>query len=217
MGRAGGGHADGDSYTGAMHEPAPVPELTGAAVLVPVKAFRLAKARLATTLPAAERAALARRMADHVLDAATPLPTAVVCDDDEVARWAASRGAIVLVEPGRGLNGAVEAGVAQLEAAGATEIVVVHGDLPLAEGIARLAGHGGITLVPDHHDDGTTVVCLPAGAGFRFGYGPGSFRRHVAEAERLGLAMRVVREPGLRLDVDVPDDIAAAVALGQDT
>lgn len=217
MGRAAGGHADGNSYTGAMHEPAAVPELTGAAVLVPVKAFRLAKARLATTLPADERAALARRMADHVLDAAAPLPTAVVCDDDQVARWAASRRAIVLLEPGRGLNGAVEAGVTQLEAAGATEIVVVHGDLPLAEGIAGLAGHGGITLVPDHRDDGTTVVCLPAGAGFRFSYGPGSFRRHVAEAERLGLSLRVVREPGLRLDVDVPDDIAAAAALGQGT
>ena len=90
-----------------------MPSLNGSVVLVPVKAFAQAKARLAVSLDPAQRAELARAMAEHVLAAARPLPVAVVCDDEDVAEWAEEQAAIVLREPGRGLNGAVEAGVAQ--------------------------------------------------------------------------------------------------------
>lgn len=186
--------------------------LSGTAVLVPVKAFGTAKARLAPSLDAPARAALARAMAERVLAAADPLPVAVVCDDAEVAAWAAAQGALVIREPGRGLDGAVEAGVARLAAAGADEVLVVHADLPHAAGLASLAGWRGVTLVPDRRDDGTNVVGIPAGAGFRFAYGPGSFARHRAEARRLGLPLRIVREPALAWDVDVPADIPGDVA-----
>lgn len=195
-----------------MREPTALPRLQGPVVLVPVKAFARAKERLAPSLQPAQRAALARAMAEHVLAAAAPLPTAVVCDDDEVAAWAAGCGAMVLPEPGRGLDGAVQTGVGRLADAGADEVLVVHGDLPLATDLVRLAGFAGITLVPDHKEDGTNVVCVPAGAGFRFSYGPGSFHRHEAEAARLGLALRIVREPSLGADVDLPADIPAAIA-----
>ncbi len=187
--------------------PVRLPPLTGCVVLVPVKAFGAAKARLAPTLDAAGREALARAMAARVLAAADPLPVAVVCDDAEVARWAADHGALVLPEPGRGLNGAVEAGVERLAAAGAFEVLVAHADLPFAHDVAQLAGFEGVTLVPDRHDDGTNVACVPTRAGFRFHYGPGSFARHRAEARRLGLRCRVVRDPELTWDVDVPGDI----------
>lgn len=183
--------------------------LDGCVVLMPVKAFADGKARLAPTLDRNGRAELCRMMAGRVLEAAAPLAVAVVCDDPEVAAWAVANGAMVLPEPGRGLNGAVEAGVARLEALGAAEVLVAHADLPMARGLARLAGFDGVTLVPDRRDDGTNVVCLPAGVGFRFAYGPGSFGRHRAEAERLGLPYRVVRQPDLAWDVDVPSDIPA--------
>ena len=201
-----GPHSGGRPYTDPMHGQG-LPRLQGPVVLVPVKSFRRAKARLAPTLDPGRRAALARLMAGRVVAAAAPLPVAVVCDDDEVAAWARDLGAAVLSEPGRGLNGAVETGVATLGAAGADEVLVVHGDLPLAEGLAGLAGHGGVTLVPDRREDGTTVACVPPAAGFRFSYGPGSFLRHCAEADRLALGLRVVRDPALRADVDLPSDI----------
>ena len=41
---------------------------------------------------------------------------------------------------------------------------------------------------------------------------PGSFRRHCAEARRLGLTLHVVRAPALSWDVDVPGDLPAALA-----
>lgn len=176
-------------------------------MLVPVKAFDRAKVRLAPALDPAERAALARTMADRVLRAAAPLPVHVVCDDDEVAAWARAAGAAVIWKPGRGLNGAVAEGVADLASAGVARVVVAHADLPHADTLAWVADFEGLTLVPDRRDDGTNVVGLPATSGFRFAYGPGSFRRHLGEAARLGLPLRVVREPRLGWDVDRPADL----------
>jgi 2-phospho-L-lactate/phosphoenolpyruvate guanylyltransferase len=177
------------------------------AVLVPVKRFAEAKVRLAPALGPAERAALARDMATAVLGAAQPLPVAVVCDDTEVAEWARALGALVVWEPGRGLNGAVQSGVEQLAAAGVVRVVVAHGDLPHAAGLAGLAGTEGVVLVPDRRRDGTNVAVVPAGIGFRFSYGPGSFERHLEEAQRLGVGVDVRDDPLLAFDVDWPADL----------
>jgi 2-phospho-L-lactate guanylyltransferase len=193
---------------------APVPPAS--AVLVPVKAFRLAKQRLAGALTGDARAALARRMATTVVAAAAPLPVWVVCDDPEVAQWAETVGAGVLWRPGRGLDQAVHDGVAALAGGGCRRAIVAHADLPRAEHLAWVAAFDGVTIVPDRRDDGTNVVSLPTASGFRFSYGAGSFRRHAAEARRLGLALRVVREPALGWDVDVPDDLVGLPADGRE-
>ncbi len=195
--------------------PGPALDLGAVAVLVPVKAFGEAKRRLAPALDPAGRAAVARAMATHVVRAARPLPTAVVCDDREVAAWARSLGALVIWQPEQGLDRAVEAGVARLGALGARTVVVAHGDLPHAHHLAAVADHDGVTLVPDRDGDGTPVLAVPSAAGFRFGYGPGSFARHRAEAERLGLAVRVLADPALGADVDLPAHLPLAAAPGQ--
>ena len=184
------------------------------AVLVPVKAFSQAKRRLHLALGEPERAELARAMADRVVSAAHPLPVAVVCDDNEVAEWARTRGALVVWEPGRGLNGAVEAGVDRLRAAGVSQVTVAHADLPLASDLALVGEAPGITLVPDRYGNGTNVIALPADAGFQFSYGPGSFARHRAEAERLGLPTRVLDRPDLAWDIDEPGDVIPVAVLG---
>jgi 2-phospho-L-lactate guanylyltransferase len=176
-------------------------------VLVPIKSFAAAKVRLTDRLDGPQRAALAREMAVRVLRAAIGLPVLVVCDDDEVAAFAAANRAGVVWTPGLGLNGAVGAGVAQLGLRGFDEVIVAHADLPLAADLRPLAGFGGITLVPDRHDDGTNVICVPTAAGFVFRYGPGSFRRHREEADRVGRPHRVVRDQRLGWDVDVPADL----------
>jgi 2-phospho-L-lactate guanylyltransferase len=176
-------------------------------VLIPVKAFDHAKRRLHLAMSDHQRAGLARAMADRVVSAARPLPVAVVCDDTEVAHWARSRGALVVWEPGRGLNGAVESGVDHLLAGGVTQVTVAHADLPRATDLAEVGAEPGITLVPDRYGNGTNVIALPADAGFQFSYGPGSFARHRAEADRLGLPLRVLDRPDLAWDIDEPADV----------
>ena len=186
-------------------------------VLIPVKGFRLAKGRLADRLSANERHELARNMAARVVKAAGSLPVRVVCDNDEVADWARSAGAELLWIEADGLNRAVTAAVAALEAEnlgadgnGPGHVLIAHADLPHAETLAGLAEAGTVTIVPDRHLDGTNVMALPLGTGFEFRYGPGSFAAHCDEALRRGLDLRVRRVPALEFDVDTPADFDAA-------
>ena len=181
-------------------------------VLVPVKAFGEAKRRLDPALDGPARSALARAMADRVLDAARPLPVAVVCDDGEVAEWARRHGALVIWEPGRGLNGAVEAGVDHLRAGGVEQVTVAHADLPRASELGTVGSAPGVTLVPDRFGNGTNVIVVPTDAGFRFSYGPGSFARHRVEAERTGLPVHVLDRPDLAWDIDEPGDVVPVAA-----
>ena len=183
--------------------------------MVPVKAFDQAKVRLADALSPTERADLARHMAEIVLLAARPLPVVVVCDDEAVRAWAERSGAAVVWCPGRGLNGAVSDGVAALRAQGVAQAIVAHADLPLATRLDWLAGFPGVTLVPDRRSDGTNVLTLPTDVAFGFAYGAGSFGRHRAEAARLGLPARIVQDPHLGWDVDLPADLAYPGANGR--
>lgn len=184
--------------------------MTRVGVVVPIRAFALGKARLADHLGPEERASLARRLAGRVLDAAGDLPTVVVSSDPAVVRWASARGVATLDDPGS-LNLAADAGREWCRSRGFARVVVAHADLPWAQSFTPVlhdATRPIAALVPCHRDDGTPVFSLPADAELRFGYGPGSFRRHAAEALRVGLGLRVVRDPELAFDVDTVDDLA---------
>jgi 2-phospho-L-lactate guanylyltransferase len=180
-----------------------------AGIVIPVRSFTDAKARLAEALEPATRAEIARRMADRVADAAGGLRVVVVSSALEVEEWAAGRGFDVIADPGS-LDAAAVAGREHLRGLGFRRVVVAHADLPHAEALAPLARDASqpiVALVPCHRDDGTNVLSVPVDAPFEFAYGPGSFRRHVAEAHRLGLGVRVVRAPDLAVDVDAPHDL----------
>ena len=183
-------------------------------VLIPVKAFDQAKNRLAGALAPEARSDLARRMAERVIAAAGDLPVAVVCENSGVAEWASSCGARPIAQQGSGLNAAVTSGVAALAGLGAERVIVAHSDLPLARDLTWVGSSDGITLVPDRHGDGTNVLCVPTGLGFRFGYGSGSFARHRREAARFDVSLRIVTDTRLSWDVDEPADLRAVDAAG---
>lgn len=177
------------------------------AVLIPVKAFHRAKLRLAPALSPERRMDLARSMATQVVRSAAGLAVGVVCDDEEVAGWARSLGALVIWEPGRGLNQAVQEGFAHMGRLGVRSVIVAAGDLPQATDLRWVTDYPGITIVPDRRRDGTNVIGLPAGAPFTFSYGPGSFARHLEQARRTGGPVRVVHSGPLSWDVDLPEDL----------
>jgi 2-phospho-L-lactate guanylyltransferase len=188
-----------------------------AAVIVPIRGFEGGKQRLGPPLDAGQRAALLRSMAERVVLAAGPLPVAVVSGAREVRAWAASFGLVLLDDPGS-LNQAAVTGVRWAASQGIARAVVAHADLPLATTLGPLARDGSrpiVAAVPCHRDDGTPVLSIPTESSFAFAYGPGSFRRHAAEARRLRLGFRVVRDPSLARDLDIPADMAGLPLLGE--
>jgi 2-phospho-L-lactate/phosphoenolpyruvate guanylyltransferase len=186
-----------------------------AGIVVPLRSFAHGKARLAAVLDEAARAALARTMAEAVVVAAGARPVVVVSSASDVVAWALARELAVIDDPGS-LDAAADDGRAWVRARGLARVVVVHADLPLASSLDAVAGDGATPLaivVPDHRDDGTPVLSLPTDAPFAFSYGPGSAARHVDEARRRGLDVRVLRDPALGFDVDIEDDLQLLDAL----
>lgn len=180
-----------------------------AGVVVPVRAFTAAKARLSSRLDPLERAALAQRLADTVVRAAGPLPVVIVSSAPEVREWAKARSIPCIDDPGS-LDGAAAVGRAWLEDRAFSRVVIAHADLPFARTLAGVSGGGGAptaVVVPCHRDDGTPVLAVPVSAPFEFRYGPGSFARHVEEARRCHLEVRIHKDADLRFDVDLPEDL----------
>ncbi|MFV2038739.1 MAG: 2-phospho-L-lactate guanylyltransferase [Acidimicrobiales bacterium] len=182
------------------------------AALVPIKSFADGKSRLEPALADHERAALAEKLAASVVQACAPIPVYVACESDDVATWAQAQGAATIRGVAVGLNRVVQHGVAVLAAKGYERVLIAHGDLADPRNLAGLANWDGIVLVPDRRLKGTNVLIIPPDIGFRFSYGPGSFARHLSEAERIDLPLHVIDDPGLALDLDEPDDLDAYVA-----
>ena len=99
-----------------------------------------------------------------------------------------------------------------------TGIAGLSADLPalrpaeLARALrAAAALTGRAAFVADEQGVGTTLYAAPPGAGFRPMFGGASRRRHAAS----GLCELLLDGiPGLRRDVDTPEDLRTAVALG---
>jgi 2-phospho-L-lactate/phosphoenolpyruvate guanylyltransferase len=181
-------------------------------VVVPVKSFTSAKQRLAEVLDPMARQHLAAQLAAGVIRAAAPWPVIVVSGDAEVAAFAQSLQAQSIDDPKQGLNAAVRAGVDAAASQGATRVVIVHADLPLAFGLPeRLSLHGlaldEVLIVPDRHLSGTNVLVLPTPFKFVFHYGPGSFQLHCQEAALNNLHIVERRDQQLALDIDTPFDL----------
>jgi 2-phospho-L-lactate/phosphoenolpyruvate guanylyltransferase len=180
------------------------------AVVIPVKSFGAAKARLAAVLSPTDRARLARWTATRVLAAAQDLDTFVACDDPEVAEWAESHGATVLWGAGLGLNGAVDVAVATVADLGYTQVLISHADLPLATNYAQVilrCDPEAITLIPDRFRDGTNIVIRPVDVYLPASYGGGSFRTHLALALATGRPVTVQMDLRLGLDLDTPAEL----------
>ena len=190
-------------------------------LVIPVKVLAEAKSRLAI-LTGTYRAQLALAMAaDTVAAALAAAPVAgviVVTDDAVVGAELGDLGAIVIAdEPAAGLNPALAFGAAYSAARWPERgRAAMAGDLPalrpaeLALALDRAAA-AGEAFVPDAAGTGTTLYAAGPGTAFSPAFGPGSRDRHrAAGARELGLAAF----RGLRQDVDTPDDLKLAAALG---
>lgn len=178
--------------------------------VLPVKAFARAKVRLSGVRSPAERALLAETLATATLAALARFDPIVPCDDPQVATWASAHHALPLDAP-RGLNAAVATGIAVVESG---LVAICHADLAFPDGLADLLSSAGPCIVSDRHGDGTNVLVLPAGTGFRVAYGPSSFRRHLDEAGRLGIDLEIIDDELLAWDVDGPDDLCTPSGWG---
>ncbi len=122
-----------------------------------------------------------------------------------------------------GHTGAVIAATRILAAEGREAMLTLPGDIPLvtADEISQLiAAHRlapAFTIVPSHDEGGSNaILCSPPDAvPLRFGVD--SFFPHLRAAEARGIRPTVLRLPGIALDIDNPEDLAAFARLPSPT
>lgn len=182
-------------------------------VIVPVKPVSSGKSRLAlgedfaaaVALDTIEAAAGARLVAELI----------VVTADVAFARGAQRLpGVRAVIEPAaRGIAAAIDAGAA---AAADGDRAVLLGDLPALRGdeldaALEAAQDHDRAFVPDTEGTGTTLVTARAGLPIVHAFGEHSAGRHLA----LGLhRLEVADDAGLRRDIDRPEQLLDAAALG---
>jgi 2-phospho-L-lactate guanylyltransferase len=190
---------------------------------MPVKDLPAAKQRLAGVLDAQARQELFRAMLEDVLSAlaaSTGLAgILLVTRDPEARRLAARYGAGVVVEgENRGHTAASTLGARTLARQGVKGMLQLPADIPLVtpEDIgALLHVHGNapaVTLSPSRDERGSNAVACSPPDVLPLRFGDDSFFPHLQRARALGVEPQIVRRPGLALDVDTPEDLAAFVA-----
>ncbi|MGH3559943.1 MAG: 2-phospho-L-lactate guanylyltransferase [Mycobacterium sp.] len=197
---------------------------TGADVglIIAVKRVSDAKTRLAPVFSAQTRENVVLAMLADTLTAAANVGSlrciTVITPDDAAAAVAADLGADVLSDPTpQGhpdpLNNAIAA-AERVVAESVSNIVVLQGDLPalqtqeLTEAIAAARQHKR-SFVADRLGTGTAALCA-FGTALDPRFGPDSSARH----RRSGAIELTGAWPGLRCDIDTPDDLTVARRLG---
>lgn len=199
-----------------------VAEEAGIGLIIAVKRLSVAKTRLAPAFPAPQREAVVLAMLVDTIAAASGARglehITVVTPDEAAAAAAADLGAEVLADPtpdghGDPLNNALAA--AERAVAGSVpNIVVLQGDLPalqsyeLEEAIAAARAHPR-SFVADRHGMGTAAL-FAFGSALNPRFGRDSSTRH----RQSGALELTGAWPGLRCDIDTPEDLAVARRLG---
>ena len=196
--------------------------------VVPAKDLAQAKQRLAGILTPEERQGLALAMLEDVLVALSGVPalagTIVVTREAALAATAQSFGTRVISDlRHEGPSAAITLAAKELAADAAAGMLAIPADVPLARAaeIAEIVGETrsrpAVTLVPALADMGTNAIALTPSDAIPIRFGKQSFFQHLEAALERGLAPRILRLPGIGLDIDRPEDLAAFLVLRSET
>jgi 2-phospho-L-lactate/phosphoenolpyruvate guanylyltransferase len=191
-------------------------------LVIAVKRLTAAKTRLAPVFSAATREHVVLAMLVDTITAASAVTAlravTVVTPDDVAADAARQLGAEVLTDPTpdghrNPLNNAIIAAEVKVREA-TPNIVVLQGDLPalqpqeLAEAITAARAYPR-SFVGDRHGTGTAAL-FAFGVALDPQFGPDSAQRH----RHSGAIELTGAWPGLRCDIDTPEDLLVARRLG---
>lgn len=186
-------------------------------VIVPVKPLRRSKSKLTNILSEDDRAILNLKMHENTMkvlkDIKIPHQVLVVSKDSSVLSIARSYNAKTLQEDGdSGLNVALKKAIQVIKAYAAQSVLILPADLPFVtkediEGVMEYSiGYSFMLISPDRKMSGTNLLFMSPPDLIEFSYGPGSFERHVRQAQSQNAHLEVRKFESAELDIDSPED-----------
>jgi 2-phospho-L-lactate/phosphoenolpyruvate guanylyltransferase len=195
--------------------------------VVPLKNLQLAKSRLAPILRDDERRELVEAMLADVLkalQAARGLSEIFIVSDGE--GLAPAEFSLIVEQENRGYDEAVDTALADPRVGRAEAVLVLPGDLPMANSRdidtfigteSGLPASPSVRIAPARDGDGTNALLIAPPGLMRSRFGPGSFERHKREAEKVASTVEIVAPDGLAFDIDTPQDLIEFCASDGDT
>lgn len=189
-------------------------------VIIPVKPLNRAKSRLAQVLSPQQRQELAESMFRHLLQVVNNVPqimgTLVVSRDGRALAIARDYGARTVQESGAPeLNAALMRATQVVARWRGSGVLILPADLPLVSEVdlTSIVEMGrddpSVVIATDANEDGTNAMLVRPPGLIEYGYGTGSYHRHIEVARRAGAQVSTYQSERLALDIDLPHDLEA--------
>jgi len=185
--------------------------------IIPIKPLRRGKSRLSSVLSEDKREGLNQyllsstlqclkkiRIIDHIL---------VISYDPSALTLARKFGArTVLENRNTNINRALRKATIAAKAINSSKILIVPADLPLItkDDILAVIKNSGnppeIVIAPDRKMSGTNALLVNPIGAIKYDFGDWSFRKHIEQAERKKINIKICKRKNLSFDLDLPED-----------
>lgn len=186
--------------------------------IIPIKPLRRGKSRLSGVLSEDKREGLNQYLLTSTLQCLKNINKInhilVISYDPSALTLARKFGAkTVLENRNTNINRALRKATLAAMAINSSKILIVPADLPLItkNDILAVIGKSGdppeIVIVPDRKMSGTNVLLINPIGAIKYNFGEWSFRKHIEQAERKKINIKICERKNLSFDLDLPEDL----------
>lgn len=186
-------------------------------VIIPVKPLRRSKSKLNKILSEDERTDLNLRLFENTLkilkNVETPHQVLVVSKDSSVISLSRTYKIRTLQEDSlSNLNLSLKKAAQVVKAYSAKSILILPADLPflnkddITNMVFENSDQPTMVISPDRKMSGTNLMMISPPDLIEFSYGPGSFERHIRQAQLLNAKIVVKISESSKFDIDSPED-----------
>ncbi len=186
-------------------------------VIVPVKSIHNGKSRLAGVLSCEDRERLNLSMLTNLLQTLKDLDqitgVLTISQDKLVQDLTDSYGFnFHLEQKPYSLNNAIKTACKECLNMGASEVLILPADLPMINKhslqiiLEKNTDPPVVVITPDRRWEGTNSLLINPNNGFEFRFGENSFFLHKEIAHALDYRVEIISDPGMELDLDLPED-----------
>lgn len=189
-------------------------------LVIPVKMLDSTKMRLSASLDPDQRRRLTLAMLADVLRATEHIPhRIVVTKDPDAEAVAIANGCTICVDPGVGLNGALDSAGLLAMSMEVGRLLVIPSDVPTVtrSDLVEMVNTNTEVVIARSKDGGTNGLLRSPADVIPAMFGPQSASAHAREAARRGVPTVTLDLPSLANDIDDMTGLAELAALDDDT
>ncbi len=186
-------------------------------VIIPVKSIHNGKSRLAGVLSSGDRESLNIAMLTNILQTLKEMEgiagALIISHDKSILGLVETFGFEFLLEQKPySLNCAIKIACGKCCEMGASAVLILPADLPLINKkslqsiLEKNADPPVAVITPDRRKEGTNSLLINPVNGFDFQFGANSFFIHQNNASMMDYRVEIVVDPGMELDLDIPED-----------